>query len=134
MEIANTHEIQSKLVAGELHLAMTEGFIESEELEAHVFAHDELIAVAPPRHPLLGKRRVTVRDLCAQPLIFREARIRNPGGCGTGTGEEGSVGAADPFAGERGGDQGGGSRRVGIGGHVAIGRGGGIGVGETGAA
>ena len=36
MEIANTHEIQSKLVAGELHLAMTEGFIESEELEAHV--------------------------------------------------------------------------------------------------
>ncbi len=72
MEIANTHEIQIRLAEGKLDLGFTEGLIESDRLESAVFATDELVAVAPPKHPLVGKRRVTAKHVCAEPLILRE--------------------------------------------------------------
>jgi DNA-binding transcriptional LysR family regulator len=50
---------------------LTEGLIENEELESRVFYKDELVAVAPPHHPLL-RRNVAVRDLCKEPWVMRE--------------------------------------------------------------
>lgn len=73
LEIANTHEVQRRLSEGLLDVALTEGFVDAEELESEAFAEDELVAIAPPDHPLLAaKKRVTAAELCQQPLIFRE--------------------------------------------------------------
>ncbi len=73
MEIANTHEVQRRLGEGLLDVGLTEGFVRSDDLESTVFAQDELVAIAPPGHALLEKKkRVTAKEFCRQPLIFRE--------------------------------------------------------------
>jgi DNA-binding transcriptional LysR family regulator len=72
LEIANTEHIQQALLAGTIELGLTEGLLAAEELETEVFFHDELMAIAPAGHGLLKRRRVTVRELCREPLILRE--------------------------------------------------------------
>ena len=72
LEIGNTEAIQRMLREGRLDLALTEGFADEAGLEAVVFAEDELVAVAPPDHPLLSGGPLTAETLCRQPLILRE--------------------------------------------------------------
>jgi DNA-binding transcriptional LysR family regulator len=72
IEMANTGHIQQSLLAGTIELGLTEGPLESEELESTVFFKDELVAIAPAGHPLLKKRRVSVREICREPFILRE--------------------------------------------------------------
>ena len=84
IEMANTGHIQKALLAGTIELGMTEGPVESEELESTVFFKDELVAIAPAGHPLLKKRRVTVREICREPFILREEGSGTRGGGGAG--------------------------------------------------
>lgn len=72
MEIANTQHIQEALLSGNIELGLTEGPIEDDELESTVFYQDELVAIAPARHPLLKKKNVAAREFCREPLILRE--------------------------------------------------------------
>lgn len=72
LEIANTREIQRLLMEGRIEVGLTEGLIEGEHLDSQVFHRDELVAIAPPRHPLLKQGRVTARALCREPFILRE--------------------------------------------------------------
>jgi DNA-binding transcriptional LysR family regulator len=72
LEIGNTEHVQRLLLAGAVELGLTEGTLESEELESTVFFQDELVAIAPAGHPLLKKKSVTVRELCREPFILRE--------------------------------------------------------------
>jgi len=72
LTVANTETIQGMLRDGRLDLALTEGFAEDPDLDAAVFAHDELVAIAPPGHPLLVGGPVPAARLLQQPLILRE--------------------------------------------------------------
>ena len=72
LEIGNTENIQKMLRDGRLDLALTEGFADDPDLDAAVFAHDELVAIAPPNHPLLAQAPVTAAHLLGEPLILRE--------------------------------------------------------------
>lgn len=72
LEIANTEQIQRTLREGAIEIGLTEGPIESRELESSVFFQDELVAIAPLLHPLLKKKRVSIRDLAREPFILRE--------------------------------------------------------------
>lgn len=72
IEMANTEHIQQLLLDGPIELGLTEGPLESEELESTVFFKDELVAIAPAGHPLLKKGNVTVREICREPFILRE--------------------------------------------------------------
>lgn len=72
VEIANTERIQRALLDGTIELGLTEGPVESAELESAVFYRDELVAIAPAGHPLLKRAPVTVRELCREPLLLRE--------------------------------------------------------------
>jgi DNA-binding transcriptional LysR family regulator len=72
LEIANTEHIQRSLLEGTIELGLTEGPLESEELESTVFFQDELVAIAPVGHPLLKKDRATARQICREPFILRE--------------------------------------------------------------
>jgi DNA-binding transcriptional LysR family regulator len=72
LEIANTHRIQRALLEGSVEAGLTEGPLESEDLESMVFFQDELVAIAPTGHLLLKKGSVAVRDICREPFIMRE--------------------------------------------------------------
>ena len=72
LEIANTEAIQRQLVEGALDIGLTEGLAESPQLEAQVFLEDELVAIAPPDHPILREGPVTAARLCREPLVLRE--------------------------------------------------------------
>ena len=72
LEIANTRDIQRCLLDGVVELGLTEGVIESEDLDSQVFQQDHLVAIAPPGHALSRKKRVLARELCQEPFILRE--------------------------------------------------------------
>lgn len=78
--IDNTEAIKSQLVDGTVDLGLTEGTLpRDEQIHSRVFQEDELIVIAPAKHPLAAKpkgksrpRAVSARQLCAQGLILRE--------------------------------------------------------------
>ena len=72
LEIANTQVIQRKIRENALDVGLTEGVAEDAELDAEVFGEDELVAVVPPGHSLLGKDEVSAARFCAEPFLMRE--------------------------------------------------------------
>ena len=72
LRIANTRAIQSALLAGELDLALTEGFVDAEPLEVEVFDHDEMRVIVAPDHPWAERRKVKLRELATAPMVLRE--------------------------------------------------------------
>ena len=72
MEIAGSQELQARLLAGSIDLAVTDGEIDDDAFEKEVLLQDELMAIAPPGHPLAKRRSVTAADLCRQPFVVRE--------------------------------------------------------------
>ena len=72
LEIANTNVIQKRLLENALDVGMTEGFVEDPALDAEVFEEDQLVAVVPPGHPLLGMDAVSAARFCAEPFLMRE--------------------------------------------------------------
>jgi DNA-binding transcriptional LysR family regulator len=58
---------------GQAHLGLVGRKNDSPHLEFRSFACDELVLVVPVDHPWLKKRRVTMAQLLAQPLVLREA-------------------------------------------------------------
>lgn len=76
VDIANTHDIQDRLAAGSIDVALTEGDADEAEFEVEPFMTDELIAIASPKHRFAGRRgknAVTAAELCREPMIVREA-------------------------------------------------------------
>lgn len=71
-EIGNTDRVHQALIAGVVELGMTEGLLETEELESTVFYQDELVPIVAPDHPLLKRSGVTAREMCREPILFRE--------------------------------------------------------------
>ena len=73
LEIANTDVVQRQLSEGGLDLGLTEGLAQKNGLTAEVIGRDEIVAIAPPQHPLaLQKGGVTLARFCEEPLVMRE--------------------------------------------------------------
>ncbi|MDH5676452.1 MAG: LysR family transcriptional regulator [Myxococcales bacterium] len=72
LEIANTRAIQAALLDGSLDLGLTEGFVASELLDVEEVAHDEMVAIAAPSHSAARLPQLSLRELCALPMIVRE--------------------------------------------------------------
>jgi DNA-binding transcriptional LysR family regulator len=75
-DIANTEDIERRLVDGTLDAGLTEGLPPScDGVEIVVFLRDQLVPIARPDHPRLkaGSRPLTLAQLCAEPMIVREA-------------------------------------------------------------
>jgi len=72
---ANTRAIQSDIVEGRVDVGLTEGFADADVLDVHVFAHDEMVLIAPPEGSDIAaamKATVRARDLPGLPFIVRE--------------------------------------------------------------
>jgi DNA-binding transcriptional LysR family regulator len=75
-DIANTEDIQRRLTDGTLDAGLTEGLPPNcDELETVVFLRDQLVPIARPDHPRLkaDSKPLSLRQLCAEPMIVREA-------------------------------------------------------------
>lgn len=58
---------------GEVTVGLVGRKIEKPHLEFRYLARDRMVLVAPPGHPLARKRKVTVDQLAAYPVVLREA-------------------------------------------------------------
>ena len=72
VEIANTDEIQQRLLDGALDIGLTEGFVDHPELEVEIFHEDQMVVIVPAGHPLLNEPFVTAARLCREPFVVRE--------------------------------------------------------------
>ena len=72
LEIANTTQVEAMLLESAVDLAFTEGSVRDPNLRGELIAEDQLVAVAPAKHPLLSRKRITAEMLCREPLILRE--------------------------------------------------------------
>src|SRR4028119_589645 len=61
LEIANTEEIQRRLLDNSIDLALSEGHVHAPDIQAEVIAWDEIVAIVAPDHPLLSEQKVTVQ-------------------------------------------------------------------------
>jgi DNA-binding transcriptional LysR family regulator len=71
--VGNTEQVSQGVDDLRFMLGFIEGPLHFEGLRVAVFQDDEIVPVAAPDHPLLGKRRLTVADLRGQPLLVRES-------------------------------------------------------------
>lgn len=77
VEIANTQEVEQRLMAGRVDVGMTEGFAEGAGLLSRVFAMDALVVIVGKAHPLAARAKaaITAKRLCddvGDRFIFRE--------------------------------------------------------------
>jgi DNA-binding transcriptional LysR family regulator len=76
LQIGNTHAIQSAVLEGRVDVGLTEGFADSQALDARVFTHDEMVLItagntSPGNHLPVGTP-VRAADLSRLPFIVRE--------------------------------------------------------------
>ena len=70
--IQNGAHLQEALLNNEIDLALIEGEVRCKELVSKPFAHDRLVPILPPKHPLAGCVRVPLQRLTAERLLLRE--------------------------------------------------------------
>jgi DNA-binding transcriptional LysR family regulator len=73
LEIGNAARVEELVLAGQLDLGLSEGSVVSEQLHVEVFAHDQMLLIAAPTHPLAAARApVPARLLGELPFLMRE--------------------------------------------------------------
>lgn len=70
--VANTKELEGKLLSSELDAALVEGRILHPDLMAEPVISDTLLLVCGQHHPLYGKEGTTLHEIAQFPLIMRE--------------------------------------------------------------
>src|SRR5687768_10562517 len=78
LEIENAAALLRRLTDDAINLALCETPIDHPDVEANVFMHDDMIAIAPDRHPLSRRRSVTAETFCGEPLITHQTTQDHP--------------------------------------------------------
>ncbi len=73
LKVTNRERIIERMHANEDDLYIT-GFVPKDEIEveAFPFAPNPLVIIAPRGHPLVGKKRIKLAQICKEPFILRE--------------------------------------------------------------
>jgi DNA-binding transcriptional LysR family regulator len=71
--VTDSGDVMDQVEHGKAHLGLVGGKADRTHLEFRPFACDEMVLVVPADHPLARRKRASLRDLCGQPLILREA-------------------------------------------------------------
>jgi DNA-binding transcriptional LysR family regulator len=72
LEIGNTAAVHDLVRRQLVELGLTEGSVTDDNLEASVFDHDDMVAIAAPGDPVLARQPVPARELVALPFVMRE--------------------------------------------------------------
>ncbi len=73
MDVTNREHLLQILEAGDRDLVLMGQPPDSGELEAVAFMDNPLVVIAAADHPLLGKRRITMKRLAREPFVLRES-------------------------------------------------------------
>lgn len=71
--VSDSLAVVGQVERGEVSVGLVGRKVEKPHLEFRHLASDRMVLVAPPGHPLVRKKSVTVDQLAAHPLILREA-------------------------------------------------------------
>jgi DNA-binding transcriptional LysR family regulator len=71
--VSDSMGVISQVEQGKVQLGLVGRQTDSPHLEFRSFAHDRMVLVVPPKHVWSKRKRVSLRQLCQQPLILREA-------------------------------------------------------------
>ncbi len=72
VETGNTPLVAARVASADLDLGLCESPIDDPRLDIRTFAHDDLVPIAPPNHPLARKRAVRPETFLAEPFIVHE--------------------------------------------------------------
>lgn len=72
LQVDSTATIEQRLIASEIDIGFTEGIVGSELLEYRVFASDELVLIAAPRHPITALSPVPLATVIQHPILMHE--------------------------------------------------------------
>ena len=73
LNVTNRQTLLSQLSENEVDMAIMGQPPSGMELEAAAFMDNPLVTIAPPDHPLAGKRRIPIKDLEREMFLVREA-------------------------------------------------------------
>ena len=73
LEVVNSGQVESRIVAGTADLGVVGGQRTLASLHAEPWCEDELVLILSPGHPLAARRRARARDLAREILLVREA-------------------------------------------------------------
>ena len=73
LDVSNRAAVLDLLAANRTDLAIMGQVPDGLGLEAIRFMDNPLVAIAPPDHPLAGKKKITVEELAAESFLVREA-------------------------------------------------------------
>jgi DNA-binding transcriptional LysR family regulator len=72
LEIKDTRQIEEAIIRNEFDFGFVGGHLVGTEAEIIPWLTDEIVLVAPPRHPLTKKKQVRLPDLKSEQFISRE--------------------------------------------------------------
>lgn len=72
LKVSNTEGAAMMVESGAADLGIVEGSVASQALQADVCKMDELVAIAPPNHPLLRAASVRIAQVLRHPFVMRE--------------------------------------------------------------
>jgi DNA-binding transcriptional LysR family regulator len=73
LDVSNRAEVLEMLVGNRVDLAIMGQVPDNLGLDATRFMDNPLVVIAPPQHPLAGRRKVPVDTLAGEPFLVREA-------------------------------------------------------------
>ena len=73
LDVSNRAAVLDQLVGNRIDLAIMGQVPDGLGLEATRFMDNPLVVIAPPDHPLVGKKKSSVRDLASESFLVREA-------------------------------------------------------------
>jgi DNA-binding transcriptional LysR family regulator len=73
LDVSNRESVLGQLAANRIDLAIMGQVPDGLDLEATRFMDNPLVVIAPPRHPLARRKKVSLRDLASEPFLVREA-------------------------------------------------------------
>jgi DNA-binding transcriptional LysR family regulator len=73
LAVANRESVLEQLVANRIDLAIMGKVPDGLELEATRILDNPLVAIAPPDHPFVKAKKLSLRELASEPFLVREA-------------------------------------------------------------
>lgn len=72
VEVDRSEEVYQKLTRNELDIALVEGIIQDDRMIQIPFSEYDLHAICGMKHPYADRQRITLQELCEEPLYLRE--------------------------------------------------------------
>ncbi|HSK31520.1 MAG TPA: LysR family transcriptional regulator [Candidatus Limnocylindria bacterium] len=78
IKTGRSHEVEQWILENEVELGIIEGKPGDNAIAAEPACDDELLLILPPRSPLLKRKRLSLKDVAAEPFLLQAPGVRLP--------------------------------------------------------